>query len=112
MTCWVCTVPPITTSTDSWATTGNQTVVNGETPRLQFNAWARDTTHWAADGITGIFDIADVCESTRNSGKWAVSGGVNALGTSIAQVMTDDGIHPLGYGNQLMAAASDFTRFT
>lgn len=109
---WLATVLPISTSTDSWATTGNQTSTNHEAARLAFNAWVRDEESRLADGIAGFFELADVCESTRDSGKWAVVGGTNALGTSIASALTGDGVHPSAYGHTLLAAAQDFGRFT
>jgi lysophospholipase L1-like esterase len=93
---FVSTLTPMTLSTDSFATVANQTHLSSATEiaRLAYNAWLRDTTHWAADGITGIFDVADACESARNSGFWATTGTANALGDPVSGQPTADGIHP------------------
>lgn len=84
------TLTPRTTSTDSWATTTNQTTVTGETQRVAYNTWVRagcpvNATTLAAVAvgtsgallagsfghpITGFFDIATTVESSLNSGKW------------------------------------------
>lgn len=101
---WAVTCTPQTTSTDSWATLGNQTVMNGskETTRLSFNEWLRAGAP-TVDGVavaagtngalvagasghplTGYLEIADLVESARDSGKWRVD-----LGAP-----TTDGTHP------------------
>lgn len=116
---WTGTLTPGTTSTDSWATTTNQTAVSGEAVRLTINAWIRaglpiDPTTKAAVAIgtagallagntghpyVGYFEIADTVESARDSGKWK------------APSYTADGTHPTGTGHVAMAAAIDITRF-
>lgn len=80
------TIPPVTTSTDSWVTTANQTPVASNGARTTLNDWIRTTPA----PLWTYFDVADVVESTRNSGIWNVSGGV---------ALTGDGTHetPLGY---------------
>lgn len=76
------TIPPRTTSTDSWATTGNQTVLATEATRLAVNVAIRA-------GIAGAwmyYDYADVLETARDSGKWKspsyTSDGIHADGAS------------------------------
>ncbi|WP_155900293.1 SGNH/GDSL hydrolase family protein [Microbacterium sp. 11MF] len=102
------TVPPRTTSTDSWATVANQTISdatkNGH--RVTYNNWLRDgapldkSTYAAAaigapgasviragdpvHPLFGFVDIADLAESARDSGKWSVTAGTP----------TADGTHP------------------
>lgn len=79
------TIMPRTTSTDSWVTTGNQTVGANEATRLSVNTSIR-----AVMATTdGTFDIATPVESSWNSGLWAL----DTAATSVA--MTADGVHPL-----------------
>lgn len=78
---WLATLSPVTTSSDGWTTTGNQTVGANEAARITHNTWVRTTPI----GAVGYFDVADACESARNSGKWAVN-----------IVLTTDGTHPVG----------------
>jgi lysophospholipase L1-like esterase len=106
------TITPTTTSTDSWATTANQTISGSNAVRVSFNDWLRDgapissafvavatgsggSALRAGDPLhplAGYFETADSVESGRNSGKWAAS-------------KTADGIHPNAAGHLLMAAA-------
>lgn len=94
---WLVTVPPVTTSSDNWATTTNQTTVASNANRVTLNGWMRGTP----SGYQGFFEVADATESGYNSGLWAVNG--NAYG------YTCDGTHssPLGYdtirNNKLLA---------
>jgi lysophospholipase L1-like esterase len=92
------TITPLTTSTDSWATTGNQTPYGGtasrETIRKQYNAWVRA----GVAGVAGYFEIADQVESARDSGLWK------------APSYTADGTHPTATGHAAVAAAIDVTR--
>jgi hypothetical protein len=83
------TVGPRTTSTDSWATTANQTLYNStqNTARIAFNTWIRN----GSNGEDGYIDIAAFEESYINSGKWAVNG--------VANFFTSDGIHESTAGN-------------
>jgi hypothetical protein len=82
------TITPRTTSTDGWVTTGSQTAAAGESVRVAFNAWLRagapvssgvavaiGTSGALLAGQTGhplygVFEVADICESTRDSGLW------------------------------------------
>jgi lysophospholipase L1-like esterase len=107
------TLTPHTTSTDSWATVGNQTVYDSteQATRIAFNNWMRagapiDPGTLAAVAVgtsgailagaathplTGYFEIADLAESARDSGKWKAG-------------YTADGIHPNAIGAAALAA--------
>lgn len=107
------TITPMTTSSDSWATLANQTVKAWEAERVAFNDWLRDGapmsgTSAAAIGTVGAlragdaghpladyWEVADLVESARNSGKW------NAPG------WTSDGTHPTTSGHAAMQPAID-----
>jgi len=73
------TLSPVSTSTDSWATTANQTTHANNAQRTAFN----DSVRFMPAGLSGVFDVADQVESARNSGIWKAG-------------YTADGIH----GNQ------------
>lgn len=114
---YACTLVPRVTSTDSYATTVNQTDAAGNsTTRVQFNDWIRagapvtpamvPTTAGASDAILfgqpghpalGYFETADAVESARNSSRWKVDGTANKY--------TADGIHPTAFAHQVMADA-------
>jgi len=85
------TIPPVTTSTDSWATVANQTVVASNADRVSLNNSIRATPAplWA------YFEIADQVESARDSGKWK---GTDSVPSTLAAI-TGDGTHatPSGY---------------
>jgi lysophospholipase L1-like esterase len=96
------TITPDNTSTDSWATTTNQTPLAVEANRTGFNDWIRAGAPMSGGvavaigtggallagqnghPLTGYFDVADKAESARNSGLWRED-----LGKP-----TNDGIHP------------------
>ncbi|MGE5309728.1 MAG: SGNH/GDSL hydrolase family protein, partial [Sphaerimonospora mesophila] len=100
------TITPRTTSTDSWATTGNQTVANAtiEARRVQLNDWIRAgapivSGAAVAPGTSGAllagqaghplytyWEITDQVETARNSGIWR------------APSYTTDGLHPTTTG--------------
>lgn len=82
------TLPPISTSTDSWATTGNQTTHSNNAGRITINNWIRGG---AGRGLR-YFEFADAVESARNSGLWSPN-------------TTGDGLHENVAGNQAIAAA-------
>lgn len=86
------TIPPVTTSTDSWATLENQTVSANEAKRLALNEWIRTQP----SGVACIDSAAAVEHggSSAPSGKWRIDAG------SIA----GDGTHPGPGGHALMAA--------
>jgi lysophospholipase L1-like esterase len=92
---WQATILPGTTSTDSWATLGNQTVLASEAVRVQVNDWVRGGAKVDGSGVavfdgsgspspllTGVLELADLYETARNSGKWK------------SPAYTADGIHP------------------
>lgn len=109
---WRTTIFPQTTSTDSWATTANQTVRAWETTRVSLNTWIRDGAPLAsasnltpvASGTTaalragstghplsGYLETANQVEAnaagalTQNGGRWRVDLAVPTL----------DGTHPV-----------------
>jgi lysophospholipase L1-like esterase len=86
------TITPRTTSTDSFATTTNQTKVGGqlETDRIALNDWLRTVP----SPLTGVFDVADAVETARNSGIWIAG-------------YTGDGTHPNATGYAAMSPKID-----
>ena len=113
------TITPQTTSTDGWVTVGNQTVADAtkEARRTAFNDWLRDgapisagapvapgmsgasRAGSAAHPLSGWFEIADLAESARNSGKW--KGGYTSDGTHPGATGADAlkaGINPAVFG--------------
>lgn len=74
---YVATLSPVSTSTDSWATTVNQTTHANNAVRVAHNAWVRSIT----PPVAGYFEVADATESARDSGIWKAPG------------YTADGIH-------------------
>jgi hypothetical protein len=90
------TITPETTSTDSWATTGNQTLVNGtqDTQRQTFNTAIRGSTTGLTT-LTGFIDAAGTFES-GSTGKWIVSP---------TPPYTVDGVHPNQAGHTLAVSA-------
>ena len=90
---WGVTLLPRTTSTDGWATTTNQTPVAGfgaGSHRDFVNTWLRTLPK----PLTGVIEVSDVVESSRNSGLWKVS-----------PILTADGVHPNLAGHLALAAA-------
>jgi hypothetical protein len=78
---WLATIEPVTTSSDGWITGANQTIdATSNSNRIAFN----DAIRAGVAGVAGFFDIADVFESARNSGKWKAPAGV---------ALTSDGTH-------------------
>ena len=80
------TIGPRTTSTDSWATTANQTPFAQEAARVTYNTALRNGS---ISGVSRVVDFADAIESARNSGLIAVSGGA----------LSADGLHWNQAGN-------------
>ncbi len=76
-----------TTSTDSWATVANQTVVSENAQRLILNSAIQSLP----SGLDRYFNIPSALE---NSGVWAVNGAPNAY--------TSDGVHPNTAGSLLI----------
>jgi hypothetical protein len=79
---WQSTILPVSTSTDSWATTANQTTAGTNAQRVLLNTWIRTTP----SPLAGFFDNANVVETSENSGIWNVIAGLGAP--------TGDGLHP------------------
>lgn len=112
------TLTPVTTSTDSWVTTVNQTVTANEANRTAVNDWLRDgapfttndfepaaigasggsvvRTGMAAHPLTALLEFADVVETSHNSGIWKASN-------------TGDGTHPNATGHQALADSFTLT---
>lgn len=110
------TITPHTTSTDSWATTANQTVSSTaiEARRVQLNDWVRagapilsgaavavgtvgallagDSGH----PLYGYWEITDNVETARNSGIWKAA-------------YTTDGLHPSTTGITAAALGVDYS---
>lgn len=78
---WQSTVSPASTSTDSFATTVNQTTKASNTARVAYNALVR----FGSAPFDGYFEVADSVESSRDSGLWK------------APSYTTDGLHGLQY---------------
>jgi lysophospholipase L1-like esterase len=89
---WITTCTPVTTSTDVWATVGNQTVTAANTAIQAWNSWVRTLSNVTPYGVTKVLDVMAVVESSAASGKWAVG-------------MTGDGTHPTTSAMTAMAAA-------
>lgn len=115
---WQFTVPPsYNSSTDGWLTLANQTPSLNNPVRIQINAWIRagcpekagvpvapgTTGAVASPYLFGYFEIADLLESSRDSGLW------KADGTS-GGVITVEGVHPNTLGHQTAKAGVDLTR--
>lgn len=96
---WGVTLLPRTTSTDGWATTGNQTPVAGFAVggiRQVVNTWLRTIPA----PLTGVIDASDIVETFRNSSFWKFS-----------PVWTADGTHPNSLAHAAMAAVIPDSRF-
>lgn len=85
---YVCTVEPYTTSSDSWATEANQTILDStkNTQRVGYNNFIRGGQ---IIGAVGYFDIAAEVESVAAPGKWLSA----ASATANAGQYTNDGLH-------------------
>lgn len=98
------TLPPVTTSTDSWATVVNQTVTAGgvvATQRPLYNAWVLTKPL----SVQNIWDVNGFCEEPTAPGKWKapdISTWTNKAGVTAAlpSAATGDGTHetPFMYG--------------
>lgn len=88
------TLCPRTTSTDSFATTTNQTAASPMTTAIlaDVNDWIR----LLQPNVYGVIEQADAVMSARNSGLWKVDGTANKY--------TSDGTHPNNAGHTLTAA--------
>jgi hypothetical protein len=86
------TIPPVTASTDAWATLANQTPAGTNAQRILLNNWIRSKP----SPLWNAFEVADVVESARDSGLWKTP--TDSAGITAA--VTGDGTHetPYGYG--------------
>ncbi len=92
---WFATVEPVSTSSDGWLTVANQTIdAASNANRIAFNNAIRA----GITGAAGYFDIADVLESGRDSGKWRVLPGV---------ALTSDGTHANEAGYNLVEKSGE-----
>jgi len=89
------TVTPKTSSTDSWATTTNQTPAAGDAVRIAFNADVRSA---AFTGMDGYWDVTAGIESAFESGKFIVTP---------TPPYTTDGVHPNVAGYDLIASSGE-----
>ncbi|SEN19815.1 GDSL-type esterase/lipase family protein [Paenibacillus sp. OV219] len=87
------TITPATTSTDAWATTGNQTPEATNAVRVQVNDWIRTLPA----PLSGYFEVADLAETARNSGIWRAG-------------YTSDGLHPNATGHTALVTGIDVTK--
>lgn len=94
------TINPFPTSSDSWVTLGNQTVSAGQdAQRTAFN----DLIRAGSAGGNGYYEVADVLESSRNSGKW---------GVTPTPPYTGDGVHPNTAGYAKVQASGAISGIT
>ena len=75
------TIPPASTSSDNFATLANQVLDTNQAQIAAFN----NSIRAGLANVLRYFEVADVVESSRNSGKWIVNGTANAY--------TIDGLH-------------------
>ena len=99
---WIQTCTPTASSSDNWATPGNQTITYagaGEVQRVLYNAYCRtgdsNGNTPAKDGFAGVIDRAVLVEDSANAGKW-IGGAVS---------MTVEGTHPSMLGHQTIQPA-------
>lgn len=87
------TITPSTTSTDSWATTANQTVKTSEANRVAVNNWLRTG---GIPYLLGHFECADPVETARDSGVWKAPGRTTdgTHETQLANLEIRDAIYP------------------
>jgi hypothetical protein len=62
------TLSPVASSSDSFATLAGQTPGGGEAERVVANKFIRGMP----SPLSGVIDVSDVVESSRNSGKWNI----------------------------------------
>jgi len=116
---WQVTITPVSTSSDGWVTTVNQTVGAANSKRSELNDWLRDgapldpaaltaVTSGTASALragtyphplAGFVELADYVETARNSGIWKAA-------------YTADGTHPTAAGHIAGSATlASLTRF-
>lgn len=89
------TLTPISSSTDSWATTTNQTASAAGT-MAQINS-VNSAIRAIPANVNAVLEVADAAMSARDSDIW------NAP-PSVGQPMTQDGTHPKSFGAASIAA--------
>lgn len=89
------TLAPRSTSSDSWATTGNQTTNANNAARVTLNTAIRARL---PAPFAGHIEVADQVESARDSGLWKVTGSANGY--------TTDGLHANSAGNALVEVSN------
>jgi hypothetical protein len=103
---WHTTITPQTTSTDSWASTANQTAASGfgaSSVWANLNSWLRGGASYYFDGtslvagqtghpLTGVLDVAAAVTDATTTWAWKAS-------------YTSDGIHPNATGHAAIATA-------
>jgi lysophospholipase L1-like esterase len=104
------TITPRTSSTDGWVSAGNQATTGNEANRTALNDWLRAgaplvsgvatavgtsgalTAGQTGHPLFGVFEVADLVETARNSGIWKAAAGSrsvsNAAITSSAVTLT------------------------
>jgi len=82
------TLTPYTTSSDSWATTANQSTEAWESKRVTFNDALRAATFGP---VSGYFDQAAAAETSTDSGLWKA--GVSFPQCGSPNYWTTDGVH-------------------
>ena len=90
------TLQPVSASTDSWASTANQTKTVNDATRVAFNTAIRAG---GVAGLAGYVEDADVVESARDSGLWKPG-------------RTADGTHANAGGYALLRSGSALTAAT
>lgn len=80
------TITPRSTSTDNWATVGNQTTAATNAVRIEVNNYIKSLPA----PLAGYYDVANVIDNAPDAGVW------KADGTAFKWCI--DGIHPSFYG--------------
>lgn len=93
---YLATIGPLTTSTDGWVTAANQTVGANEAQRVIYN----NSIRGSIANVDGTFDVADVLETSRNSGLWNPSFTSDGLHGNVTgySAVASSGVISLGVG--------------
>lgn len=129
------TITPVTSSTDTWATSGNQTIGARNPNRILLNTWYRDgapvdvsTFTAAAVGATGatiaraaVYDATGAIVAASSGASGHPLAGVFETADTVETARdsglwkspgyTADGLHPSGAGHAAMAAAINTSLF-
>jgi hypothetical protein len=100
---YIATMPPVTGSTDGWATVTNQTLGGGNAVRVSVNDWARTTPA----PFSGYVDLAAPVEVGTSNSTTPPDGGY-ILTNGSKYYVTPDGTNftPTGYGLEAAAVAA------